>query len=66
MSDNAMRRVSEVMEPALPTMDADAEFEAVNKRLVSGSPAVVIRRDGEPAGIITRFDVVHYLIGFNN
>ena len=58
--------VEELMDPALPMVDSAAEFEAVTKKLVSGFPAVVIRRDGEPAGIITRFDVVHYLIGFEH
>jgi cystathionine beta-synthase len=57
--------VDQLMEPALPVMDSDSELEAVTKKLIGGFPAVVIRRDGEPAGIITRFDVVHYLIGFD-
>lgn len=56
--------VEKLMEPALPAVDSDAEFEKVTNELVSGQPAVIIKRNGEPAGIITRFDVVHYLIGF--
>ena len=46
-------------------VEAGADFETVTKELVSGPPAVVVRRHGEPAGIITRFDVVHYLIGLD-
>jgi len=57
--------VEELMEPALPMVEAGADFETVTKELVSGPPAVVVRRHGEPAGIITRFDVVHYLIGLD-
>ena len=45
-------------------VDADADFDGVTRQLIAGHPAVIVRRGGEPAGIITRFDVVHYLIGF--
>jgi cystathionine beta-synthase len=56
--------VNKLMEPALPMVDVDADFDGVTRQLIAGHPAVVVRRGGEPAGIITRFDVVHYLIGF--
>jgi cystathionine beta-synthase len=58
--------VEQLMEPPLPVVDADADFEAVTNELISGKPAVIVRRGGEPVGIITRFDVVHYLIGFKH
>jgi cystathionine beta-synthase len=56
--------VDTLMEAALPMVDVDTEFEVVTKKLIGGQPAVIVRRNGEPAGIITRFDVVHYLTGF--
>ncbi len=56
--------VERLMEDPLPVVDSDAEFETVTKHLVSGQPAVIVRRGGQPAGIVTRFDVVHYLIGY--
>jgi cystathionine beta-synthase len=58
--------VEALMEPPLPTVDADADFETVTNELISGKPAVLVRRNGEPVGIVTRFDVVHYLIGFGH
>ncbi|NIR46604.1 MAG: hypothetical protein GWN99_19315, partial [Gemmatimonadetes bacterium] len=42
-----------------------ADFDRITRELTGGHPAVVVRTHGEPAGIITRFDVVHYLIGLD-
>lgn len=56
--------VKELMEPALPVVDADADIDSVIKELIAGRPAVLVRRNGKPEGIVTRFDVVHYLTGF--
>jgi cystathionine beta-synthase len=56
--------VSELMEPALPVVDAGADIDSVIRELIAGRPAVLVRRNGTPAGIVTRFDVVHYLTGF--
>ncbi len=55
--------VEQIMESSFPVVDVDADFETVTRKLVSGQPAVIVRRAGEPVGIITRFDVVHHLIG---
>ncbi len=55
--------VEALMEAPLPIVEADAAFETVTNELVAGKPAVLVRRNGEPVGIVTRFDVVHYLIG---
>jgi cystathionine beta-synthase len=55
--------VEKLMEPALPVFDYDADFDEVTRELLSGQPAVIIRRDAKPAAIITRFDVVHFMIG---
>jgi cystathionine beta-synthase len=58
--------VQKLMEAPLPVVDSDAEFETVTRQLVSGQPAVIVRQGGKPAGIITRFDVVHHLIGYGH
>ncbi|UCF20992.1 MAG: pyridoxal-phosphate dependent enzyme [Gemmatimonadota bacterium] len=55
--------VASLMELPLPAVDIGADFETVTKELVAGRPAVIIRRGAEPIGIVTRFDVVHYLTG---
>ena len=55
--------VQDLMEPALPVVDSDSDFDSVTRQLIGGQPAVIIRREGAPAGIITRFDVVHFFIG---
>jgi cystathionine beta-synthase len=56
--------VKELMEKALPMLDAGTDFESVTRKLIGGEAAVVVRQNGEPVGIITRFDVVHFLTGF--
>ncbi|HSG81755.1 MAG TPA: pyridoxal-phosphate dependent enzyme [Gemmatimonadota bacterium] len=56
--------VEEVMEAPFPVVEADADFELVTRELVAGRSAVIISSHGEPEGILTRFDVVHYLTGF--
>ncbi len=56
--------VERLMEPPLPVVDVQTDFESVTKKLIGGQPAVIVRQNGEPSGIITRFDVVHYLTGF--
>ena len=56
--------VEPLMEPALPIVESGTDFESVTKLLIAGHSAVLVRRNGKPAGIITRFDVVQYLTGF--
>ena len=56
-------QVQDVMEPALPVVDSDSDFDMVTRKLLGGFSAVVVRSGGVPAGIITRFDVVHHLTG---
>ena len=58
--------VEDVMETPFPVVDADTDFESVTRELAAGQSAVIVRRHGEPAGIITRFDVVHHLIGLGS
>lgn len=56
--------VEQVMEAALPVVEAGVDFESVTQLLSGPHSAVLVRRNGEPGGIITRFDVVQYLTGF--
>ena len=58
--------VEPVMEAPFPVVEDDADFESVTRELVGGRPAVIVRSHGEPDAIITRFDVVHYLIGIGS
>ena len=55
--------VARLMEPAPPVVDSDTDFESVTRELIGGHSAVIVSRGGKPAGIVTRFDVVHYLTG---
>ena len=56
--------VEGLMEAKLPTVEAGVDLANVTKQLIAGHSAVLVRRDGVPTGIITRFDVVQYLTGF--
>jgi cystathionine beta-synthase len=53
--------VQEMMDPPLPVVDAHLDLQAVTRLLTRQNPAVLIRRDGELSGIITRFDVLRYM-----
>jgi cystathionine beta-synthase len=55
--------VQELMDPPLPVIDAQVPLEAVTRLLTRQNPAVLVRRNGELSGIITRFDVLRYLTG---
>ena len=56
------RPVQEFMEPPLPVIETSAPLDAVTRLLTRRNPAVLVRREGRLAGIITRFDVLEYLI----
>jgi cystathionine beta-synthase len=58
--------VEAVMEAALPVVDAGADFDSVAKLLSRRHSAVLVRENGHPGAIITRFDVVQYLTGFGD
>lgn len=58
--------VEGVMEAALPVVDAGADFDSVAQLLSRRHSAVLVRENGHPGGIITRFDVVQYLTGFGD
>jgi cystathionine beta-synthase len=54
--------VSEVMDPPLPAVDDDASLDHVTKLLSKANPAVLVRRQGRIEGILTRSDVLHYVM----
>jgi cystathionine beta-synthase len=57
------RQVREMMEQPYPTVAADVPIERLSELLARETPAVLVR-DGEGlAGIVTRYDVVHHMVG---
>ncbi len=54
--------VSEIMEPPFPTVSADQPIESVVKLLSKSSPAVLVREDGLVQGIVTRSDMLHFMM----
>ena len=57
------RSVEELMDPPFPIVDANADLPAVRQLLTRQNPAVLVRREGRVTGIITRYDVLHYITG---
>jgi cystathionine beta-synthase len=54
---------SEVMGPPFPVVDAMLPIERLTAFLSRESPAVLVRRDGKIAGIVTRYDVLRQVSG---
>ncbi len=54
--------VSDVMDPPLPTVDYEATLEQVTKLLSKANPAILVKRGGRIEGILTRSDVLHYVM----
>lgn len=54
--------VSDVMDQPFPIVEADQPVESVAKLLSKSNRAVLMRRDGVIQGIVTRFDVLEYLM----
>jgi cystathionine beta-synthase len=54
--------VGEVMDEAFPTVDATQHVESVQKLLSKTTPAVLVREDGTITGIVTRSDMLAYLM----
>ncbi len=53
--------VSSVMDAPFPVVDADTHADAIARLLGRETPAVLVRQDGELAGIVTRYDMVRHL-----
>jgi cystathionine beta-synthase len=54
--------VGEVMDEAFPVVDAAQHVESVQKLLSKATPAVLVRRAGTIEGIVTRSDMLAYLM----
>jgi cystathionine beta-synthase len=54
--------VSEIMDSPFPMISADQPIESVVKLLSKSNPAVLVRRDGVIEGIVTRSDMLHYMM----
>jgi len=54
--------VSEVMDPPFPVVDGDQAVDAVAKLLSKSNPAVLVRSNGHVRGIVTRSDMLNYLM----
>ena len=54
--------VSEVMDSPFPIIDRDQPIESVVKLLSKSNPAVLVRSDGQIDGIVTRSDMLHYMM----
>jgi cystathionine beta-synthase len=55
--------VSDVMDQPFPVVEAGQPVESVAKLLSKSNRAVLMRKDGVLQGIVTRFDVLEYLMG---
>jgi len=55
--------VGELMDPPFPVVDADLPVDRLMALLSRGTPAVLVRRNGAIAGIVTRYDVLHQMAG---
>ena len=54
--------VSEVMEPPFPVIDGRQTVESVVKLLSKSNPALLVRANGTLGGIVTRSDVLAYMM----
>ena len=54
--------VSEVMEPPFPVIDGTQTVESVVKLLSKSNPALLVRANGTLGGIVTRSDVLAYMM----
>jgi cystathionine beta-synthase len=54
--------LSEVMDAPFPTVDDQQTAESVAKLLSKSNPAVIVRTNGRITGIVTRSDLLSYLM----
>jgi cystathionine beta-synthase len=55
------KSVQHVMEAPLPVVDPHVDLAGITRLLSRQNPAVLVRRGGRLAGIITRYDVLRYI-----
>lgn len=53
--------VQEVMDPPFPVVDSHIDLPGITRLLTRQNPAVLVRKDGQLSGIITRYDVLSYV-----
>jgi cystathionine beta-synthase len=65
LSDGSVleRPVREVMELPFPVVEDGLLLESLTAVLAREAPAALIRRNGQLAGIVTRYDVLHHVAG---
>jgi cystathionine beta-synthase len=54
--------VSEVMDSPFPMISGDQPVDSVVKLLSKSNPAVLVRSNGKVEGIVTRSDMLHYMM----
>ena len=54
-------QVSTIMDGPFPLVDGNEEVERVVPMLATGSPAVLVQRDGALIGVVSRADVLEYV-----
>ena len=54
--------VGDTRDSPFPVVDADHPMDAIVKLLSKSNPAVLVRENGELRGIVTRSDMMHYLM----
>jgi cystathionine beta-synthase len=59
--DAMNKPIVEVLQPPLPTADADDALDTVLGHLATGAPAVLAHDDGRAVGVITQADVLAFL-----
>jgi len=57
------RPVGDVMDPPFPVVDGEWPVARLTSLLSRETPAVLVRRNGGIAGIVTRYDLLHQLSG---
>jgi cystathionine beta-synthase len=59
--DALNEEVAAAMQPPLAAVDADETVDTVFSAMTNGSPAVVVASNGQPAGMLTRSDLLEYI-----
>ena len=54
--------MSEVMDSPFPMISGDQPVDSVVKLLSKSNPAVLVRSNGKIEGIVTRSDMLHYMM----
>ena len=57
------RPAETLMEAPLPVMTSDVPVGEVTRQLATGTPAVLVRHGGVVSGILTRFDMLQFIVG---